>query len=81
LQAFVLTKKGASAFTGTPLGSYPTSWRVDTVIVLGATTSGCVRATAVDAVTGGLPVLVAREACGDRAAGPHEAALFDLETK
>jgi nicotinamidase-related amidase len=77
----VLTKKGASAFAGTPLASYLTSWRVDTLIVLGATTSGCVRATAVDAVAGGLPVLVAQEACGDRASGPHAAALFDLHAK
>lgn len=77
----VLTKKGASAFAGTPLASYLTSWRVDTLIVVGATTSGCVRATAVDAVAGGWPVLVAREACGDRASGPHDAALFDLDAK
>ncbi|MBR7672318.1 isochorismatase family protein, partial [Streptomyces daliensis] len=50
-------------------------------VVCGATTSGCVRATAVDAVQYGFPVLVPRECVGDRAQGPHEAALFDIDAK
>jgi nicotinamidase-related amidase len=53
----------------------------DTVLVCGATTSGCVRATAVDAVQSGFSVLVPRECVGDRAPGPHEASLFDIQAK
>ncbi|MFP5022544.1 isochorismatase family protein [Pseudonocardia phyllosphaerae] len=77
----LIVKKGASAFHGTGLGALLSGLHVDTAVVCGATTSGCVRATAVDAVTGGLDTLVVREACGDRAAGPHDAALFDLQAK
>jgi len=54
---------------------------VDTVIVTGASTSGCVRATVVDALQHGYRVVVPREAVADRAAGPHEAALFDVDAK
>jgi maleamate amidohydrolase len=54
---------------------------VDTVVVCGATTSGCVRATVVDAVQSGFHVLVPREAVGDRAAGPHDANLYDINEK
>ena len=54
---------------------------VDTVIVCGATTSGCVRASVVDAVQSGFDVLVPRACVGDRAAGPHEANLFDIDAK
>jgi maleamate amidohydrolase len=77
----LVTKKGASAFFGTGLAALLTGLRVDTVIVCGATTSGCVRATAVDAVQSGFPVLVPRQCVGDRAAGPHEANLFDIQAK
>ncbi|KMS66383.1 isochorismatase family protein [Prauserella rugosa] len=77
----VLVKKGASAFHGTGLAALLTGLGVDTTIVCGATTSGCVRATAVDAVQSGFDTLVVREACGDRARGPHDAALFDLHAK
>lgn len=76
-----IVKKGASAFFGTALASLLTGLGCDTAVVCGATTSGCVRATAVDAVQYGWPVLVPAEACGDRAAGPHEAALFDIQAK
>lgn len=79
--AHLVIKKGASAFHGTSLASLITGLRGDTVLVCGATTSGCVRATAVDAVQAGFNTLVIREACGDRARGPHDAALFDLEAK
>jgi nicotinamidase-related amidase len=54
---------------------------VDTVVVCGVTTSGCVRATAVDLLQAGLPALVVRECVGDRAAAPHDATLFDLSSK
>jgi nicotinamidase-related amidase len=76
-----IMKKGASAFSGTALAGLLTSLETTTVVVTGATTSGCVRATAVDAVQSGWDTLVVAEACGDRARGPHEAALFDLDAK
>lgn len=77
----VLLKLFASAFFGTPLASMLAAARCDTVVVTGASTSGCVRATAVDAMQHGYRVVVPREAVADRAAGPHEAALFDIDTK
>lgn len=77
----VIMKKGASAFFGTPLATTLACIGADTVIVCGATTSGCVRATAVDALQSGYPVLVPRECVGDRAQGPHDATLFDIEAK
>jgi nicotinamidase-related amidase len=51
------------------------------VILCGATTSGCIRASAVDSVSSGFPTLVVRECVGDRAQGPHEANLFDIQAK
>ncbi|MFC5237513.1 isochorismatase family protein [Pseudonocardia zijingensis] len=77
----LITKKGASAFFGTGLAGLLAGLRVDTVLVCGATTSGCVRATAVDAVQSGFPVLVPRQCVGDRAKDPHEANLFDIQAK
>ncbi|MGW4801974.1 isochorismatase family protein [Nonomuraea sp. NPDC004297] len=77
----VVVKKGASAFFGTGLAATLTAAGCDSVLVCGATTSGCVRATAVDAVQSGFDTLVVRECVGDRAAGPHDAALFDLHAK
>ncbi len=77
----VLTKLFASAFFGTPLAAMLAAHGVDTVVVAGASTSGCVRATVVDALQHGYRVVVPREAVADRATGPHEAALFDIEAK
>ncbi|MCF7551723.1 isochorismatase family protein [Pseudonocardia sp. WMMC193] len=77
----LIVKKGASAFFGTGLAALLAALRVDTVIVCGATTSGCVRATAVDAMQSGYPVLVPRECVGDRADGPAQANLFDIQAK
>ena len=77
----LIVKKGASAFFGTSLAAMLTGLGRDTVLVCGATTSGCVRATAVDAVQSGFSVLVPRECVGDRASGPHEANLFDIQAK
>jgi nicotinamidase-related amidase len=51
------------------------------VILCGATTSGCIRATAVDLLQNGIPTLVPRECVGDRAQAPHEANLFDIQAK
>lgn len=77
----LVVKTGASAFFGTALSSYLTASGVDTLVVVGATTSGCVRATVVDAVQYGYPVLVPRECVADRAQAPHEANLFDIDQK
>lgn len=77
----LLIKTGASAFFGTALASYLASAHVDTLIVVGATTSGCVRATVVDAVQHGYPTLVPRDCVADRAQAPHEASLFDINEK
>ena len=77
----VLTKQYASAFFGTVLAPTLTALGVDTLIIAGVSTSGCIRATAVDCVQHGFVPLVVREAVGDRAAGPHEANLFDLQAK
>jgi nicotinamidase-related amidase len=77
----LLVKKYASCFFGTDLVSRLLSRRIDTVIIVGCTTSGCVRATAVDAVQTGLRPMVVREAVGDRSAAAHEQSLFDLDAK
>jgi maleamate amidohydrolase len=77
----VILKKGASAFFGTNLPSVLVSQGVDTVIMCGATTSGCIRATAVDLLQYGYPTLVPRQCVGDRAQGPHEANLVDIQAK
>lgn len=77
----LVVKKGASAFAGTGLAATLVALGADTAIVCGATTSGCVRATAVDAVQSGFSVLVPRECVGDRAQGPHDASLFDIDRK
>ena len=77
----VVMKQYASAFFGTSLASTLTSQRIDTVLVSGFSTSGCVRATALDAMQYGFNVFVVREACGDRNPAPHEANLFDLQAK
>lgn len=77
----IVVKLGASGFFGTSLATLLASWRTDTVIVTGATTSGCVRASVVDAVQSGYDVLVPRDCVADRAKAPHEANLFDIEQK
>ena len=77
----VITKQYASAFFGTTLASTLTSLGVDTVLIAGVSTSGCVRASAVDACQHGFVPLVVREAVGDRHPAPHEANLFDLQAK
>jgi len=77
----VLSKHFASAFFGTTLASVLASARADSVVVTGASTSGCVRATALDAMQHGYRVVVPREAVGDRNRAAHEANLYDLDTK
>lgn len=77
----VVTKQYASAFFGTSLAASLNAKGVDTAITLGFSTSGCVRATALDATQSGFRSLVAREACGDRDETVNEANLFDLDAK
>jgi nicotinamidase-related amidase len=77
----VFTKQYASAFFGTKLAVALRSMKVDTLLIAGVSTSGCVRATAVDACQYGFVPLVVREAVGDRHPAPHEANLFDLQAK
>ena len=74
-------KKYPSAFFGTDLASRLTALRVDTVLLAGASTSGCIRATAVDACSSGFRTIVVREAVADRSPLPHIANLFDIDTK
>jgi nicotinamidase-related amidase len=77
----IVYKRYASGFFATDLQSRLVNLSVDTVIVTGAATSGCVRATTVDALQHGFRVSVVRDAVGDRELLPHLASLFDLETK
>ncbi|MFI6987661.1 isochorismatase family protein [Nonomuraea wenchangensis] len=77
----VIVKQYASAFFGTALAAALTASRVDTLVICGVSTSGCVRATAVDAVQHGFVPIVVRQAVGDRDPGPHEASLFDIQAK
>src|SRR6266571_5102702 len=77
----VVKKLFASAFYKTPLASLLAAQQVDGVIVTGASTSGCVRATAVDALQNGYRVVVPREAVGDRNRVAHEANLYDIDAK
>lgn len=77
----VVSKQYASAFFGTSLASTLRALGVDTVVIGGYSTSGCVRASALDALQHGFIPFVVRDACGDRAPGPHEANLFDLQAK
>jgi maleamate amidohydrolase len=77
----VIEKQYASAFFGTPLASTLTAKGIDTVLLAGCTTSGCVRATAVDALQHGFRAIVPRECVGDRAPEPHAANLVDIDGK
>ncbi len=77
----VLNKLFASAFFGTPLQSLLVSHGCDSVIVTGASTSGCVRATAVDVLQNGYRLTIPREAVGDRNEAAHEQALYDIDAK
>ena len=77
----VVTKQYPSAFFGTSLASTLTAGGIDSVILTGLTTSGCVRASCVDSMSYGFRTSVVREACGDRHSAPHEANLFDMNAK
>lgn len=77
----LLDKRQASAYHETELDSLLTAMGVDTVVVAGCTTSGCIRATVVDACSHGYRTVVPENAVGDRAVDPHEANLFDINAK
>ena len=77
----VIRKRQASAFFETGLASWLAFRRIDTVLVAGCTTSGCVRATVVDACSHEFRPVVVTDCVGDRAMGPHEANLFDMGQK
>lgn len=77
----IVTKQYASAFFGTSLAATLHSMGVDTLLITGFSTSGCVRASALDALQYGFIPFVVKDACADRHPGPHEANLFDLQAK
>lgn len=77
----IINKQYASAFFGTSLAATLTSHGIDTVILTGCSTSGCIRATAVDGLQYGFRMIVPRECVGDRHKAPHEANLFDINSK
>jgi len=77
----LLFKKYASCFFGTDLVPRLLAHQIDTLVITGCTTSGCVRATAVDACQNGFRPIVVREAVGDRSAAAHAQSLFDLDAK
>jgi maleamate amidohydrolase len=77
----VVRKSVPSAFFGTSLAPWLTQRGVQTLLVAGAVTSGCVRASVVDAMSWGFRPLVVTDCVGDRAIGPHEANLFDMGQK
>ena len=78
---WIVRKTQASAFFGTGLAPRLAQQEVDTLVVTGCTTSGCVRASVVDAIAHNFRPIVARDCVGDRALGPHEANLFDMAQK
>ena len=77
----IISKQYPSAFFGTSLASTLASNGIDSLIITGLTTSGCIRATCVDAMSYGFIPIVVRDACGDRHKAPHEANLFDMNAK
>jgi maleamate amidohydrolase len=77
----VFNKLWASAFFGTPFASFLAAHACDSLVVTGASTSGCIRATVLDALQHGYRPIVPREAVGDRNPAAHEANLYDIDTK
>ena len=78
---YIVRKTQPSAFFGTNLVGWLTSKSVDTVLVTGCTTSGCVRASVIDSMSYNFRTVVVTDGVGDRAIGPHEANLFDMQQK
>ena len=78
---YVVRKTGPSAFFGTSLTAWLNAKGVDTLMVTGATTSGCVRASVIDSISYNYRTTLVTDCCGDRALGPHEANIFDMGQK
>ena len=78
---YVVRKTQPSGFFGTDLADWYQGWGVDTVLVTGCTTSGCIRASVIDAMSYNFKTVVVTDCVGDRALGPHEANLFDMGQK
>ena len=77
----LVTKQYPSAFFGTSLAAMLTAMHVDTLLITGYSTSGCVRASVLDALQNGFVPFVVEDACADRAEGPHTSNIFDLKSK
>ena len=77
----VISKQYPSAFFGTSLAANLQDMEIDTLIITGVTTSGCIRATCVDTMSHGFIPIVVEDACGDRHESPHVANLFDMNAK
>ena len=77
----VIRKTQASAFFGTHLAAHLVAKGIDSLVVAGCTTSGCIRASVIDAMSHNYRATVAKDCVGDRALGPHEANLFDIGQK
>ena len=80
-EELVIVKNYPSAFFGTSLAATLTSAGIDTLILAGCSTSGCIRASAIDSISNGFRVVVPRDCVGDRHPDPHEANLFDINAK
>ncbi|QBL92480.1 Maleamate amidohydrolase [Komagataeibacter saccharivorans] len=78
---YVVRKTSPSAFAGTPLAAWLVSHGIQTLVVAGCVTSGCVRASVLDAMQNGFRPIIISDCVGDRAIGPHEANLFDMAQK
>lgn len=78
---YIVRKTQASPFYGTSLDGWLQMNAIDTIMVTGCTTSGCVRAAVIDSVSRNFRTIVVKDGVGDRALGPHEANLFDMEQK
>jgi len=77
----VISKQYPSAFFGTSLAATLTAHKIDTLIITGLTTSGCIRATCIDCCSHGFIPIIVEDACGDRHEDPHQANLFDMNAK
>ncbi len=77
----VISKQYPSAFFGTSLSSTLTAAGIDTLLITGVTTSGCIRASCIDSCSYGFRTIIVKEACGDRHDDPHQANLFDMNAK
>lgn len=77
----LISKQYPSGFFGTSLASTLHFMNIDTLLLCGVTTSGCVRATCIDSISHGFVTLVVEDGVGDRADEPHQANLFDMSAK